>query len=261
MSRRPGVGAGRRPGFRGIGGGGAGAYTPASDPLTLLWWDPETLADGAVASWVDSVAGVEATQGTGAAQPTKSATVIGGFPGVTFDGGDSLVAAGAGTVLSGKTSLTLTLAIVDTNTTTCVAIEHTANSSTTNGGFALLPVNSVDGRLTGLVRGTTGATIRYGVEMLSTVKVVSLGMSFGTAGAGAVKFIRVDGVALSLVNAVVASAAGSIANSTLNFGQRSGGTLGLTGSLAGVAFRESEDENEALDRVERYIGSKVGKSW
>ena len=95
--RRP-TGRDRRFGVRRVA---AAAFSPASDPLALLWWDPATVS-GAVASWVDEIAGVSAAQGTAGLRPVASATAIGGaYPGVTGDGGDVLVAAGAGAVLSG----------------------------------------------------------------------------------------------------------------------------------------------------------------
>jgi hypothetical protein len=60
---------------------------------TLLeLWDAErtdliTIATG-VSAWTGSKAGLQVTQGTGAAQPVWSATSFGGRPGITFDGMD-----------------------------------------------------------------------------------------------------------------------------------------------------------------------------
>lgn len=57
-------------------------YWDASRPDTM------TIAGGAVSSWRDLVAGYDAAQATGAAQPLWSASSFGGDPGLTFDGSD-----------------------------------------------------------------------------------------------------------------------------------------------------------------------------
>ena len=80
-------------------GPAAGLYRRSGVPyrtalLTLLptyAWIAEDLAAGAVAAWPCAVTGVQATQGTAGAQPTQSATALNSRPGLTFDGGDSLL--------------------------------------------------------------------------------------------------------------------------------------------------------------------------
>jgi hypothetical protein len=70
-------------------GGIPSSFSPLDLGVDLLgWWDASTLADGAVASWADVVAGYTVTQATSGARPVKSATSFGGAPGVTFDGID-----------------------------------------------------------------------------------------------------------------------------------------------------------------------------
>jgi hypothetical protein len=68
------------------GGGASAAWTPELDLNEKLWldWNADDLADGAVATWADAAGGEDATQATGANQPTKDAT------GVIFTGTDSL---------------------------------------------------------------------------------------------------------------------------------------------------------------------------
>lgn len=88
MSRRRGVGAQRRPGFRGIGG--AVAYSPLADvDLDLIaWWSPlsgMTLSGALVSSWLDRKAGYPLTA-AGALRPTYSATAITDIEGVTHPG-------------------------------------------------------------------------------------------------------------------------------------------------------------------------------
>lgn len=72
----------------------ASSWTPADLGASLLgWWDAEdsstlTLSGAAVTTWLDKVAGYSATQSTGSAKPTYSATSFNGRPGITFDGAD-----------------------------------------------------------------------------------------------------------------------------------------------------------------------------
>ena len=71
-----------------------GGLTYRQALLTLLptyAWLAADLAAGAVAAWPCAVTGVQATQATTEARPTQSATALGGRPGLTFDGGDSLL--------------------------------------------------------------------------------------------------------------------------------------------------------------------------
>lgn len=60
-------------------------WTPLSLGSTLVaWWDAQSLSASPVSSWIDKKSGIAATQGTGAKQPTWSATARNGKPGVTF---------------------------------------------------------------------------------------------------------------------------------------------------------------------------------
>lgn len=257
--RRPMGGRGNRR----TGGRPASApYTLASDPLTRLWWDPTTVS-GAVSAWVDRVAAVSASNGTGAQQPTASSTAIGGaYPGVTSDGGDILTAAGAGAVLGGKTSLTVTAAMIDTGTAASFALELTANGIANDGGLFIITNLDAVGRLSGGIRGTSNWTGRLvAAEPLTTVKVVSIGYSFATAGAGAIPFIRVNGVSQALANHSALSAAGSAANASLHLFSRTGLSQPWTGTFGDICFRESVAEDAALLAAERFIGARVGLSF
>lgn len=260
-----------REAIRAHGGGGAagaaaqqgarrsrGSWDPSEDPVSLLWWDPTTLTDGAVSSWTDGIASVGATQATGTAQPTKSDTAIGGaYPGVTSDGGDTLIASGAGAVLSGKTTLTTVCAMVDATGTVGVALEHTAHSATTDGGFAVV-ANGSTLSVNGATRGASGDTNRAASETLATVAIVSVGHDFATAGAGAVPFIRVNGVSQSLDNVRTGSTAGSAANAALHLFARSGLVAPWPGTFGDIVIRESIAQDADLAKVESFIANRVG---
>ncbi|RAK52132.1 hypothetical protein [Phenylobacterium deserti] len=76
-------------------------WTPAALGSSLLaMWDAErsdliTQSGGAVSSWRDVVAGYEMAQTTPAARPTYSATSFNNRPGITFDGVQQFLEAGA----------------------------------------------------------------------------------------------------------------------------------------------------------------------
>ena len=257
MSRRP-TGRDRRFASRRVAA--PAPFTPADDPLALLWWDPTTVS-GAVTSWVDSIAGVSAAQATTGLKPTASATAIAStYPGVTSpDGARVLVAAGAGPVLVGKTTLTVVAAMVDSDTGVKVALELTTNTTITNGGMFLVVNDGGAGRLNASARGTTNMTERFVAETLATVKVVSVGYDFATAGDGAISFIRVNGVAQSLTTQVATSAAGSAANAALHlFGRGPGPLLGWIGTFGNIVFRNSIAQDSGLSALETYVGARVG---
>jgi hypothetical protein len=239
------------------------AYLPSIDPTALMWWDPSSVS-GAVSSWVDQIASVAATQATGTKQPTASATAIGGsYPGVTSDGGDSLVASGAGAVLSGKSLLTITAVMRDAVSTNLVALELTTAAASNDGGFNVSVNGSSLENVIGTVRGTTASTVkRSSVETLSTERVVSVGLDASIAGAGAVVFIRVNGVSLSTTAVLSTNAAGTFANSTLYFfGRGATPSLAWPGTFGHVVLRESTSINDALESVERYAGARAGITW
>lgn len=260
--RRPG----RRPGFRGIGGGGAAAaFTPASDPLVNLWWDPTTPAAGAVSSWVDRIASVDATQATGSKQPSKSSTAISGaYPGVTGDGGDVLVASGAGAVLSGKTVLTVTCAMVDTDTATRICLELTADVSANDGGMFVAANNNSLNRLSHGLRSTVGYSSVYAAgQTLASVVVCSFGMDYTITGAGACVWLRVNGISQALNTLTSASVAGGgAANAPIYlFGRGATPTLGWAGTFGDVVIRNSAAQDTGLTLIEQYIAARVGLSF
>ena len=95
-SRRPGVGVGRRSGFRGYGGGGAApaeSFDPPTTNLVMGLWDEGiVLTSGKVSQWTDqSGTGNSVTQGTASKRPVVSSADadFGGRDVVQFAGGAS----------------------------------------------------------------------------------------------------------------------------------------------------------------------------
>lgn len=72
-------------------------WTPASQQETVLWLDGSdaqsiTQSNGVVSSWANKAGSASAATSTGAARPTYAPTVVGGRPGVSFDGVDDRMA-------------------------------------------------------------------------------------------------------------------------------------------------------------------------
>jgi hypothetical protein len=247
----------------GGGGGAAPAYTPASDPLTRLWWDPSQLADGAVASWLDRIAGVDATQGTGTKQPVRSGTGIGGaYPGVTSDGGDVLVAAGAGAILSGKTLATVTAGFFDSEAgaTAKMLWEYGTNVTTVAGSAAGFVNDAGASRVCGGTKGgAVGSTIRFGSDTAATFAVWSWVINLSIAGAGQLVAIRKNGVAVSLTSASATATAGAFASDSLHlFGRGTTPTIGIIATLGHFVVRESASEDVALFAAEQFVAAQGG---
>lgn len=256
--RRRGAGPNRRGGFR---LGASNAYTPASDPLTLLWWDPSLLIPGAVSSWIDRIAGVDAAQGTGTKQPVASSTAIGGaYWGVTSDGGDVLVA-NAGPVLSGLTTVTVTVGWFDTEVASPakMILEYTVNSATTNGAFGMFVNDGGGSRFSGSARGSAGSAIRRCTDAADVFAVWSVVVDVSLAGNAAVKAVRKNGVAQALTSIAATNVAGVLANANLYFfGRGTTPTNPIIGTMGHVVIANSATEDPALLARERYVAAQGG---
>lgn len=80
------------------------AWLPSSDAAIKAWWDAADLADGAVTTWADKIAGIAPTQATSGNRPTKSSTSFNGaYAGVTFDGTNDVLSTTSFTALQGLT--------------------------------------------------------------------------------------------------------------------------------------------------------------
>lgn len=90
MTRRPGVGAARRVGFRGVGGGAAAAWTPARLTTLRGWYRADlgvTLVGSDVDAWADqSGIGNNLVAPAAGNRPLYEAAGFGSRPSVLFDG-------------------------------------------------------------------------------------------------------------------------------------------------------------------------------
>lgn len=239
------------------------SYNPSLTSTTRLWWDPSTLTPGSVSAWIDRIASISADQATGTKQPLMSATAfIGTYPGVSSDGGDVLVAA-TSAVLSGKTSMTVVMAVRDSDTAVKVLLELTASFVANNGAIAVFTNDVTPGRLAGASRGGSGGGYRYVASAdLATACVISVGFDLTATGVAQVVFIRVNGVAQTMVDSTNTSTAGTLSASPLHiFGRGTTPTLGSVAVLGNLILRESHSQDNALASIERYAGVKAGITW
>lgn len=143
-------------------GGPSGPSLPGlTDLIAKFEADTIVATNGAsVPSWTDSVSGIVASQGTGAAQPTYVASGIGGKPALAFNGNQWLPIATPGAIATAKTAGNYTVLFVTSNVTTahgngCVfgagvggnGWQFTVNGTTLgryNGGFLKSAVPAVN---------------------------------------------------------------------------------------------------------------------
>lgn len=264
MSRR--IGVDRTAGFRGIGGGVP--YTPLAEPTLLAWWDPTTLAAGAVTSWVDRKSGWSLGQSTALQKPTYATNAFTApdgrtFPGVSFAGGQILsCASGFGAAIDPLSTLTMMCSAQDTTPsgTAAIVIEYTANGGTTNGGF-WLAVNdggvgdSVEWTLRGFGGSGTWQSAANSVS-LTDPGVLATRYDFSQLTGQTVR--ELDNWAL--LGAPFASGCGAdtFALDTLYVGARSGLVAPWTGVLGDLIFLTGAADKAARTRVARFMAPRIG---
>jgi hypothetical protein len=236
----------------------AAAYTPTTDATVIEWWDPATLANGAVASWAGGKGVATLAQGTGANQPVKSATSLNSTPGVTFDGVDDLLStAGLGATLAALAVCTLTFVATDATTGfNKVLLEYGPNPNANVKTFGCL-INGAADRVGSLVLGT-GTVAQQNTTnavTLATATVVSIGFDV-TVNTG-IAFIRVNGAAVATTSVSTTTPAASWSSQSIFVGARSGAVLPWPGTLGCLVLRNTNSTTGLLT-LEQYVGAKAG---
>jgi len=197
---------------------------PASLPTPLIWFNPAKGGDGEVLTDFGSL-GKDATQGTGAKQPTAG-TAINGRPTLNFDGTDDAMTT-ASLDLSAHSQLTLVGVRTRTDTDVGDIVELSSNAAANNGCFYLFQNNISAGSLENGLRGTDTAANRTSPALpdATDVFVVVMDITAGTA-AGAVPTFRSNGVDFAFASSGSAPA-GTVftAADILYIGSRAGTTL------------------------------------
>lgn len=247
MSRRPGVGAARRAGFRGIGGGVAPAapWTPSSLSSLAHWYrgTDVVLASTKITTMTDLVSsgGANATQGTDAARPVYSATIasLGSKPGAVFTRASTqFIRAGLFTAISQPFTIAFAFSL------TSVGITQNICGGTLGNRYFIR--SSASDALEFYAGGTT----------LTTTQTVGASTSYRAIFVfnGASSKARVNGVSRY-------SAAGNVGANTcgdLTLGLEASGTDFLDGSIA-EAIVCSEDviaDAGKLASLEAYLDAR-----
>lgn len=228
-------------------------------PSAILWLRADagvTQSSNAVSAWASqgSVAGVSATQSTGAAKPTLVPGAIGGRPALRFDGGDYLELAYNASL---DPASALTLAVVCRSTTTSrVVVGRPYAATHTNPYFNWLIYHA----------GTaTDVSLRVNA---SDVYVSNIAAAIPTANAwlapagyiytldGSARKLRRNGAQVGVTQS------GATITYTNNVGLRIGGNAvggeALVGDIAEVMLFNSVLSDANIAIVERYFAAKYG---
>ena len=263
----------RRTGGRGgmrRGSGGVPAWTPLSDPDTVLWLDaalsPRTESTGAIDQWNDlSPTGAHASA-TLTTRPTHDATAIGGsYPGIVFDGVNDFMTCTAGTLgaaLSGRSGITIFSVWVDTTVAARYLLEYGANGGTTlAGSFAtLLNITNANSSST-YARGNIGSNIwrsNVGTEDFVTPKIFTQSIDFTAAAASEVGAARINGSAIAGAQVGASENTSTFTSQILAIGAQVSGASPIAGKL-GVLIIVGRAMTDADKLVfERYLGGRFG---
>jgi hypothetical protein len=171
-----------------------------------------------------------------------------------------MLTAAIGSLLSGKTQVTVTAVMVDSVGTACTPMEYAGPYLSTAGSFGM---SSYSTQLYGTISGTgagTGASTasRWDGDDLSVARVVSIGFDISASGAAAIAFIRKDGVAQTMTAFYNSNAPGTFANADLYLGAGAGILSAWTGVFGNIVIREGISTGADLLRVERFVGAQAG---
>ena len=230
-------------------------------PSAILWLRADagvTHSSYAVSAWASqgSVAGVSATQSTGAAKPTLVPGAIGGRPALRFDGGDYMELAYNASL---DPASALTIAYVCRSTTTSrVVIGRPYAATHTDPYFNWLIYHAYP---------ATDVSFRVNA---SDVAVSNVAAAIPTANAwlapagyvytlnGSARKLRRNGAQVG------ATQSGATITYTNNVGIRIGGNAvggeGLVGDIAEVMLFNSVLSDASVALVERYFAAKYGFS-
>jgi hypothetical protein len=245
------------------------SFAPILNPNAFIHWDSTTVT-GSVASWTDRIAGISASQDDPNRRPYASLTEMSGFPGVrTFPFGvsSSLQTSQFGSVVSGRSQITFVGSFQDfVDGATAAIIFEASNAFTTNNNAFGVYANDAGAQNTirgGVRGGGAGTTIGGASDNLGTRRVVSIGLNLLAAGSGSVPFVRINGQSQTVTYAAFSSVTGAFANYTTNFmfGRAAAGTLPFSGVVGDIIFMSGVTQDQNLEQMERYVGSKIGVNW
>lgn len=199
-----------------------------------------SLADGKVETLLDRSGGDKhATQATGTARPTYSATAINGLPGITLDGGDYLVTPDID--LSGATAAVLMILMSDADTAGKIPVEWgTTGSVSTAGGIAIITNDGGAGGLSAYGRRNSAASSARSAASYPMTSPAVVTATWDLALASDETEIRHGGVNVTLTRPGSGNNTGTLGSAKLSIGARDGGTSGMTGAIGAVILAAGE---------------------
>lgn len=271
--RRAGVGAARRPGFRGIGGGAGGAgFSPLADPDLIFAIDSRLSARSESGGAIDQVNDLSANgyhaTGLTTTRPVYDATGLGGeYP--AFIIGQSLgytqwrLLTGAMAAMSGKTGVTVFLVgEIDGTSASRIAYEYGgSNGGFTVSGFALYDNITNTNSLTFYTRTNIGSNFwrsNANTEDLTTPKVVTCQVDFTLAGASEVSAIRSNANALAGAQTGANNNTAALGSSTLSIGASTANASPVPMKLGALYIVGRAMTTAERDQWEAYFASAFG---
>jgi hypothetical protein len=238
-----------------LGKAPAVAFAPSSLSGLALWLDATRITGlsdgGSVATWSDvSGNGRDATQATGAKQPTYKTAIQNSKPVVRFDGGDALQTASF--ALTATSAVTVFLVCSGANVTDQILFEFSDNNNSHTDGFLVYRDSS--NRIRASLKGDVGTT-DFATAATSAATMLLAGAVFDKTLSTLEAKPYANGVlgATQLNNVNNTNAFGTYA---VNIGARNQASLFLTGDVAEVILFNRALLAAERQSVESYLNTK-----
>ena len=216
-----------------------------------------TLVSGGLATWVNHGTGSDATQATGTARPTYSATAINGLPGFTFDGGDWVETGSIDT--SSYSAWSVTCVMSDTDTANFrtpweygrIEAGQTGITARTNVSSGMVDIQA---------RGNAGNSIARSSALDLASPTVLTG-TWDTALATNETLVRADGMDVTASHPTNADSATGIASSyPIVIGARWSYANAMTGAMGAfvLAAGSTAIPTTAVAEVEALLAAQWG---
>lgn len=235
------------------------AFSPASLPNVIAWWDAADAASfsyssGAVVSaWASRVGSYALTNATAGNRPSRSATVN-GLAAVSFATSKSL-SVGSFDMTGGGQKFTLWAVFAAAASGDCVVMEHTANFNGTPGAWILYrEATGTYMQLSKRGNSVYSTALSAPVTVTTTPKMV-IGTHDGKGASVDETTLRVNGNATS---APPADTDDNNLSATLYVGGRGGSSLYLHGTICELGVSTGVLTAPEIASLETYLSTKWG---
>jgi hypothetical protein len=262
----------RRTGGRGgmrRGGGGAPAWSPLSDPDTVLWLDatlsPRTESGGVIDQWNDLTTNAYHATSALTLRPIYEATGIGGaYPSITWDGINDKMVTPALAALAGAVGVTIFVAGTVPASTAKYLYEYGASGGQAGGPSGsvacITNITNADS-ITFYERNNVGSNLwrsNASTEAWDLAKIVTFSCNFSAAAASECAPIRSNGAALAGAQTGANEGTGTMSSQIMAIGaQVSGANANLQKLSAFIVVKRAMSDADKLV-FERYLGNRLG---